>query len=75
MSIEWKESGETSTDDRWRLNSETIRGEGRWWWVMVMPDGAKGVADRLGLDLASCTSSAKRTIQKRCERIERELQQ
>lgn len=71
--IEWNESGETSVDGRWKLNSETIRGEGRWWWLMSGPEGAKEIADRLGLDMASCTSSAKRTIQNRCARIESEL--
>lgn len=43
----WKPDDTTTPNGRWSINSEQIRGEPRWYWL-VGPSWAKPLVEKLG---------------------------
>jgi hypothetical protein len=61
--LEWNQSGDMTTDGRYWINSETVRGEGRWHWLMRTPPLPPGVEKPDG-------SNRLATVRRRAQRLE-----
>jgi len=66
MRLHWTPADST-TDGRYAIQSESVRGEGRFYWLDVMPSEARRIYDT---DPSFDGSYDKRTVKRATQRLE-----